>query len=598
MNRKTTLLTLLLIGLLLAGCAVFSDEPMKESDQPTLLKTGVEYYKAIEDDISQDRLLVRATDVAKLDRALAVLGGSREKDWDEIGWFLVDVPADETTLTFMKKIEAWPGIVRAEPDLMYEVPEPMHGMLNPDMDIEEQKFEILEEEDYMDRLWGMENIRAHDAWEINTGCEDVLIAIIDTGVDITHPEWEDHSILYGFDATQDGSGWEFFDLHGHGTHVAGTAVSSGEVGNIAGVAWDNPLVPIRAMDATGTIFTSYLIEAVLFSGAVAEFTGNPVVMNMSIGGRGYNMAFKDAIDYALAQGAYLVTSAGNDRKQVISYPSAYNGVITVAASDGNNEKVGFSTVGFWNSVAAPGSKIWSAFPTYAGLTEPYVYMAGTSMASPHVAGAVALLLSEHPGLSFVEIKSQVEQTAQGNSYTPELGYGIIDVEAMLGELQPVQYGSIYVDSNVSYGILSVFNEGNNLVTFGSTGLYRDHTFQAIEPGEYTVYFSAGGVVESETVTVETDEVTAIDFEAPAGGVAGTVTCEETGDPVEGAFVYIAGVEVLTNPDGEYIIDGLPAGTYLIYVGHDVEPFEMHVGVVIIEADTIITYDVELEEEEE
>jgi len=597
MNRKTTLLALLLAGLLLAGCALFSDESVNERDQPTLLKTGVEYYKSIEEDISQDRLLVRATDVDKLDSALALLGGSREKEWDEIGWFLVEVPADETTLTFMKKIEAWPGIVRAEPDLMYEVPEPMHGMLNPVMDIEEQEFELMEAENYMDRLWGMDNIRAHDAWEINKGCDDVLIAIIDTGVDITHPEWEDHPIPFAYDATQDGSGWEFFDLHGHGTHVAGTAVSSGEVGNIAGVSWDNPLVPIRAMDATGSILTSYLIEAVLYSGSVAEFTGNPVVMNMSIGGRGYNMAFKDAIDHALSQGAYLVTSAGNDRKQVISYPSAYNGVITVAASDGNNEKVGFSTVGFWNSVAAPGSKIWSAFPTYAGLIEPYVYMAGTSMASPHVAGAVALLLSEHPGLSFVEIKSQVEQTAQGNAYTPELGYGVIDVEAMLGDLHPVQYGSIYVESNVPYGILSVFNEGNNLVTFGATGLNWDHTFQAIEPGEYTVYFSSGEVVKSETVTVETDKVTSIDFEAPAGGIEGTVTCEETGDPIEGAFVFIEGVEVFTDPDGDYYIESLPAGTHFILVGHDVEPYEMHVGLVTIKAETVITYDVVLEKQE-
>ncbi len=497
---------------LAVGCAVFSEEPLEEKRQPSLFKTGVEYYKAIESDISQDQLLVRAVDVADLDKALLELGGSRIKNWEEIGWYMIEVPSGETTLTFMEKVESYSGILRAEPNLRYELPVENGDDRLLTLDFEENEAVILGEGDYKERLWGMDNINAKDAWNITTGCENVYVAIIDTGVDVNHPEWEDHEIVYGFNATDDGWAGGYLDVHGHGTHVAGTAITHGNTGKIAGVAWDNPLIPIRAMDMTGSIFTDYLIDSVLYSGAVAEFTGNPVVMNMSIGGRGYNLAFKDAIDMALSQGAYLVTSAGNDRKQVVSFPSAYNGVISVAASDGNNEKAGFSTVGFWNSVAAPGTKTWSAYPTYAGLLEPYVYMGGTSMASPHVAGAVALLLSEHPGLDFVEIKSQVEQTAQGAAYTPELGYGVIDVAAMLGELEPVQYGSIYVGSNVIYGLVSIMDQDGNLVTFGATGLSEDHTFQAVKPGVYDVYVSIANEVISGTVTVVAGEEASITLE--------------------------------------------------------------------------------------
>ena len=171
-------------------------------------------------------------------------------------------------------------------------------------------------------------------------------------------------------------------------------------------------------------------------------------------------------------------------------------MVSVAASTPTDEKADFSTLGHWNSVAAPGVKILSTYPD--DFSNGYSYLQGTSMASPYVCGAAALLLAEHPDLTPVEVKNQLEQTASGNGFTEELGYGVIDLEKMLGSLKPMQYGSLDVETNIistddtgfiGTGVITVFDSNGVLVAHGTTEEDGNHTFWALKPGDYTVSLS-------------------------------------------------------------------------------------------------------------
>ncbi|AOT71976.1 DVUA0089 family protein [Geosporobacter ferrireducens] len=448
---------------------------------------------------NKEHVLVKANNMAGLVKTLDILGSESLKEWDETGWSMVKVPQGKDVKSFIFQLLKDPNVVIAQPDYLIDNPEPVKAD-------DSQKLLTMAEsvsantmmgpEVAVDKLWGLKNINAEKAWQKTTGSEKVILAIIDTGVQTDHPEFSDKSFVDPYDAT--GEGRPNIDLNGHGTHVAGIAGDNGRNGEIAGVAWDSPIMPIRVQDSYRNILTSYLIEAVYYAAEYAE--NNPdkrVVINMSIGNRGYNFAFKDAIDKALENGVVFVNAAGNDSKRVPSYPTSYNGVIAVAASTPENTRADFSSIGSWTSVAAPGTKIYSTYHDFlSGHT--YEFLNGTSMASPYVAGAAALLLSEYPELTPAQVKNQLEKTAQGNGFTEELGYGVIDMEAMLGEIQPVDDGTLKVKTNikqiesiigVGYGVLSVFDTDENLVSYGTTGKEGGHTFHYLKPGEYKVVLS-------------------------------------------------------------------------------------------------------------
>jgi len=482
MKKYSCLTVAVLLVSLLSGCALQPFGRGGGAKPSTSSARDYVNYAAL--DFRDGEVLIKANAGSSLEELLARMGSTILYEWPQIGWAAAAVPAGETAMSFAAKLKDCREVLLVEPNLSWEIPDPI------DDDI--RLFSAPEAEEY-DRQWGLRSINAPEAWAITTGSPDVIVAIIDTGVDAQHPEFAGKAFVEGFDAT--GEGTPTLDLHGHGTHVAGIAADDGRTGKIAGVAWDCPIMPVRVMDSGGRIWTSYLTEAMLFLGNYAAADpGKRIVANMSIGGRGYSFAFKDAIDYAAEQGVLLVTSAGNSYKRVISYPSAYNGVVSVAASTPWMDKADFSTTGWWNSVAAPGVNIYSTV-TGGG----YEAWQGTSMAAPFVTGAAALLLSRYPELTPLEMKNQLEQTAQGMEFTEELGFGVIDAAAMLGELVPMMYGSLKVKTNLtadddegSYGVIAVFSGDGVLVAYGTTGYDGSHTFHAMYPGNYTVtvaYFS-------------------------------------------------------------------------------------------------------------
>ena len=283
------------------------------------------------------------------------------------------------------------------------------------------------------------DIDAPEAWDVTPGSHDTIVAVIDTGVDYTHPDlaaniWTNPGEIPGNGKDDDHNGY-VDDIHGynfvnhdgdpmddhfHGTHVAGTigAVGDNDIG-VAGVNWHVQIMALKFLDASGGGYESDAIAALNY--AVAN---GAVVSNNSWGGGGFSLAFQTAIQNAAAKGHIFVAAAGNDgwnNDLDPFYPAGYDvpNVVSVAAIDHNDQLAWFSNYGTKSvDLAAPGVDIYSTFPTHLtqamqddGLGPNYGMISGTSMATPHVTGVMALVYpqvrAQHPEWSDQEVMGQV-----------------------------------------------------------------------------------------------------------------------------------------------------------------------------------------------
>jgi subtilisin family serine protease len=280
--------------------------------------------------------------------------------------------------------------------------------------------------------YSLKLIQAEEAWAINEGNPKVKIAILDTGVDVTHPDLKD-KIVTGrnmFDTTKPP-----MDDNGHGTHCAGIAaavVNNGE--GIAGVASKCSIMPVKVLKAgSGT-------DDTIAEGIVWAADNGANVITMSLGLYRSSKPIEDALQYALDKGVTITASAGNnDDENTIHLPSTYPGVIEVGAVDDKDKKASFSNYGKFMSIAAPGVGIISTLPTYA-TQKPLNYgkLSGTSMAAPHVAGLVGLILSQKPNLKPAEVKKVLESTSKDlgdKGWDKYFGAGRIDALEALKSLQ-------------------------------------------------------------------------------------------------------------------------------------------------------------------
>ncbi len=287
------------------------------------------------------------------------------------------------------------------------------------------------DDDRFDQLWAMDNtgqtggtadadIDAPEAWTVSTGA-GVVVGVIDTGVDTTHPDlknniWVNPGEIAGNGVDDDGNGyvddihgWDFynndndpFDDNGHGTHVAGTiAAEAGNGIGVAGVAPQAEIMALKFMNASGSGTVSKAVAAIDYATQMgARITSNSWSIDSV-----FSHALYNAIAAAGAAGSLFIAAAGNDGRntdQVGSYPAAYDldNIISVAATDHNDNLAGFSNYGVSTvDLGAPGSGILSTVPGGS-----YGHKSGTSMATPHVSGAAALVLSANPGLTAAEVK--------------------------------------------------------------------------------------------------------------------------------------------------------------------------------------------------
>ncbi|MHA7579469.1 S8 family peptidase [Paenibacillus vandeheii] len=230
--------------------------------------------------------------------------------------------------------------------------------------------------------YNLQKINAPAAWDISQSNRSVKIAIIDTGVQLNHPELAG-KILPGYDYVDYDNIPE--DGNGHGTHVAGIAASITNNGvGIAGAAPLASIVPLRVLDNNGQGTTGNV-----GNGLVYAANNGIQVVNLSLGGPTGEAFLQAAVQYAWDRGAVIIAAAGNDNTSYPIVPASYPNVIAVASTNPSDLKSNFSNYGSWVDMAAPGDSILS---TYLGGS--YAYLSGTSMAAPHVAGVAALLAAQ------------------------------------------------------------------------------------------------------------------------------------------------------------------------------------------------------------
>jgi subtilisin family serine protease len=308
--------------------------------------------------------------------------------------------------------------------------------------------------------WGLTRIGCPDAWDHTTGDPSIVVAVVDTGIDLNHPELA--ALLVGGQDLVDfppGSipkpGWVFEgdftgvdaipqDEVGHGTHVAGTicCASNNAVG-VAGVAWNVRLMPVRVLarireTATGRVSGSGS-AANIAAGIRWAVDHGARVINMSLGGYGDTTVEREAVAYAISHGVVVVAAMGNDNTNQQSFPAAYPDVIAVAATDSGDHRASFSNFGPHIDVSGPGVGIQSTYwdDTYASLN-------GTSMASPHVAGVAALVLSRNSSLSASAVGNIIRSTARPLRDNPadpvpndNYGSGLVQAGAAVAAAAPI-----------------------------------------------------------------------------------------------------------------------------------------------------------------
>jgi thermitase len=270
--------------------------------------------------------------------------------------------------------------------------------------------------------WNMLKVRAPEAWAAYTGDPSAVVAVIDTGVDVTHPDLVNHFAwgldTFAGDAIPD-------DTAGHGSHCCGVAAAETNNGvGVAGAAWNGRYASYRC--GNSTFATAPLVAAI--HDAVAK---GALVLSMSWGSSYNDPAIRNALQDAADAGCVLVAAAGNDGVSTKFYPAAHDFVIAVAASTSSDARASFSNYGAWVDLAAPGQAIFS---TYKG--GGYTTMNGTSMACPLVAGAADLLYARLGGVRSPANAALVRAALEGSAVDvgPWVAHGRLDMAAALAAL--------------------------------------------------------------------------------------------------------------------------------------------------------------------
>ncbi len=354
------------------------------------------------------------------------------------------------------------------------------------------------------------------AWDIEQGDPNMIVAIIDSGVRLTHPEFDGrvwtnpNEVIDGTDTDGNGfvddvvAGWDFInddnhpvDDHGHGTNVAGIALATGD-NNIgyAGINWNSRMMVCKSLNDNNSGSYSAMAGAIYYA-----VDNGAKVINMSIGGSSQSFTLSGAIDYCHANGVVLVACMMNFNNDVPYYPAAYPKTIAVGSTNPDDTR---TAPFFWSltsgsnygphiDVVAPGNYMYGL--SYDSDTWYGSYWGGTSQSTPLVAGVISLLLAQNPSLTFDDIRTILAETAEDqvgdssediNGFDIYHGHGRMNAYgALTHQIVSVENIPGYADNVILYP--NPLREGNNL------------SVTNLESGNYdvTVYNAAGQIIQNE-----------------------------------------------------------------------------------------------------
>jgi subtilisin family serine protease len=372
-----------------------------------------------------------------------------------------------------------PDVVYAEPHYIYKV----------------EGEEFTSNDSLLSQQYALTNIQAYQAWGITIGSSSVPIGIVDTGVDWMHPNlygniW--HNPHWQTDANYpaDSIGWDFGgagttdadgnyiptpdnnpmeDFPTHGTHVAGIAAAIAVNSGIAGVAPGCKIMAVKVsqenfVDQSGEPYIAYGFEGIIYA-----VDNGARVINCSWGGPGYSQYEQDVVNYATAEGTLIVAAAGNDYHSAEFFtPAYYDNVLSVAATDQNDNATDFTNVNYNISVSAPGLNIISTWGT-----NTYATLSGTSMASPCAAGVAALVVSQHPEYTSQQVLEQVRVSADNiDAINPglahQIGFGRVNAYRALTVSSPgVDLSNIVLIDSAGGKLYGAASDGETLQVSGT-----------------------------------------------------------------------------------------------------------------------------------
>ncbi|RNC63067.1 MAG: Minor extracellular protease Epr [Candidatus Dichloromethanomonas elyunquensis] len=378
--------------------------------------------------------------------------------------------------------------------------------------------------------WGLKKIRADQVWNEGVTGQGVIVAVVDTGVDLEHPDLVDtaknmNNLVQGYNAyTRSSSPDAPQDDHGHGTSVAGVIAALNNNKGIIGIAYNAKIMPIKAMDKNGEGEDSILADGIIWA---ADHGAK--IINMSLGSPDETKILDDALRYAANQGCLLVGASGNNQtvegsfvvktgETGVAYPAANPNVIAVSAVDSNDKIADFALTGPEVLLSAPGVRVitdyWS--PTETGCA----YTSGTSVAAPFVSASAALLWSRFPELSSNDIKKALTQSAYdlGDSGRDnQYGFGQVDVYRALKSLEVQQ----------SYSSPAALGwEGGKVYTGGTAS--DPEAVLTVPAGTFSLQMDSGGNDKKVNISLQSTDSPG-DFPEGILSAGGAITINPWGE---------------------------------------------------------------------
>jgi len=360
---------------------------------------------------------------------------------DNLGLMLLTVPKGRE-LEKIEELKRHPLVEYAEPNYVVQIA----GTIAAGPDYSFRVLDVEPNDPYFPSQWNLPKIEAPAAWDITTGSDKVVIAFVDSGVDLAaHPELKDKIWINTDEIADNGvdddgngkiddvNGWDFVNWHGepqdgygHGTFIASiaAAMTNNSLG-MAGVSWGAEIMPIKVLDDQGRGYIHHITGGIAYA---ADNGAKIINLSWTLTGSTPSPPLQDAVNYAHSKGALVVAAAGDTFDGSYKYPASLDLVVSVAATNRDDGRPDFSTYNDKVDVVAPGTDILGV---YLG-SGHYARLTSTHAAAPHVAGLAALIWSVNPTLTPGDVEDIIESTAIDlgePGRDDDFGYGRIDASA-------------------------------------------------------------------------------------------------------------------------------------------------------------------------